>query len=90
MEVYWQPWSEWWMTASGWRCWTAISRAPSTNEVRRCVAMDQPTMRRLKASAWTRGTPQVPRDASWMVPMRLESASSARARWEGTRFSRAQ
>ena len=30
------------MSASGWRCWTAISRAPSTNEVRRCVARTGP------------------------------------------------
>ena len=52
-EVYCDPWSEWWMTLSGRRCPSAMSSASRTRPVLRCVAIDQPTMRRLKASGTT-------------------------------------
>ena len=53
MDVYCVPWSEWWMTSSGLRCRSAIPNISSTRSVCRCVAMDQPTVRRLHASRTT-------------------------------------
>ncbi len=41
------------MTSFGRRCQVAMSRASSTSSVRRCVAMAQPTIRRLQASRTT-------------------------------------
>ena len=34
-EVYWLPWSEWWITPNGYRCRMAMSRASRTSSVRR-------------------------------------------------------
>jgi hypothetical protein len=53
IEVYWLPWSEWWITASGRRRRSAIWRASTTSSLRRWLAMDQPTTRRLQASTTT-------------------------------------
>ena len=52
-EVYWLPWSEWWITVPGRRCSSAMSNAASTRVARACNAMDQPTTRRLQASSTT-------------------------------------
>jgi hypothetical protein len=41
------------MTEVGRRCQMAMLSASSTSSVRRCVAIDQPTTRRLKASTTT-------------------------------------
>jgi hypothetical protein len=53
MEVYCEPWSEWWMTLSGRRRYKAMSSASSTNSAFRCIAIAQPTIRRLKTSRTT-------------------------------------
>src|ERR1700730_9851182 len=52
-EVYWLPWSLWWMTSLG-RPWpTAISIASRHTSARRCFATAQPTILRLQASSTT-------------------------------------
>jgi len=48
-----EPWSEWWITPLGRRVMSAMFRASSTSRVASVVAIDQPTMRRLKASSTT-------------------------------------
>ena len=53
IEVYCEPWSEWWITPLGRRVMSAMFRASSTSRVASVVAIDQPTMRRLKASSTT-------------------------------------
>ena len=53
IEVYCEPWSEWWITPFGRRVRSAMSRALSTSWVASVVAIDQPTMRRLYASSTT-------------------------------------
>jgi len=53
IEVYWQPWSEWWMTLLGRRCSRAMVSALITSWVRRLSAMLQPTTRLLHASTTT-------------------------------------
>src|SRR2546422_10716693 len=52
-DVYWQPWSEWWIPWVGRRWVTAMFRASRTSSVRRCVAIAHPTTRRLQASRTT-------------------------------------
>src|SRR6202030_3810021 len=52
-EVYWLPWSLWWMTSLGRRWPTAISIASSTSSARRWFAIAQPTILRLQASSTT-------------------------------------
>jgi hypothetical protein len=53
MEVYWEPWSEWWITPFGLRVAGAMFKASTTSRVARVVAIDQPTIRRLHASSTT-------------------------------------
>ena len=49
--MYCAPLSEWWITPSGRRRESAIASAASTSSVRMCVAMAQPTTRRLQTSS---------------------------------------
>src|SRR5215469_356984 len=53
IDVYCEPWSEWWITLLGRGVMSAMFRASSTSRVASVVAIDQPTMRRLKASSTT-------------------------------------
>src|SRR6202142_1081796 len=52
-DVYWLPWSLWWMTSLSRRWPTAISIASSTSSARRWFAIVQPTILRLQASSTT-------------------------------------
>ena len=52
-DVYCEPWSLWCTTPRGRRCHIAMFSASRTNSVRRWVAIDQPTTRRLQASSTT-------------------------------------
>ena len=48
-----EPWSEWWITFFARRCQSAMLNASSTTYVCSVVAIDQPTIRRLKTSSTT-------------------------------------
>jgi hypothetical protein len=80
--VYWQPWSLWWTSpAAGWRWAIAMSRASRTSSVRRCSAIDQPTIRREKQSSTTATYSQPSPVRCWVM-----SATHSRSGPGGVKF----